>query len=304
MAPKRSRRVVRSVPASIHTARGGTLSAAARVLDMTPAAASAALKRMEAQLGTRLFERSTRAMRLTTHGQLVLDYATRAFDLLAEAEAQVDAERSALVGDVRVAAPTDLTRVTLLPWIDEFLALHPGVQLSLTVGDRLLDVVRDEVDVAIRYGPQSDSALVARRLSDSRSVLCAAPSYLQRHAAPTSPQELVHHNCLTFHRGGRPYRLWRFQRSDGHWVQVGVHGDRTTDDASLVRQWAVAGHGVAMKSELDVYHELCSGALVRLLPDWDTEPYPLYALLPSRRFVPNRVRKLVEHLAERFAAQG
>src|SRR5689334_14936995 len=129
----------------VQTARGGTLTAAAHALGMTPAAASAALKRLESQLGARLFERSTRAMRLTPQGQTLLDYAARAFELLEEAESQVSADRGALVGTVRVAAPSDLTRVTLLAWFDEFLDLHPGLQLALSIGDRPLDVTRDEV---------------------------------------------------------------------------------------------------------------------------------------------------------------
>jgi DNA-binding transcriptional LysR family regulator len=284
----------------VHTARGGTLTAAARSLGLTPAAASAALKRLEAQLGARLFERSTRAMRLTAQGQTLLDYASRAFELLAEGASLVAADRGALVGMLRVAAPSDLTRGALLPWFDEFLALHPGLQLSLSVGDRPLDVTRDEVDVALRYGTLADSRLVARRLADSRPVLCAAPAYLQRHAAPQVPQDLLQHNCLTFHRSGRRQRLWRFGRH-GQWTEVRVDGDRIADDASLARQWAVEGRGITLKSWLDVRADVASGALVRLLPGWDTEPYPLHALLPSGRFVPARVRALVDFLAAKFA---
>ena len=285
----------------VHTARGGTLTAAAAALGITPAAASATLKRLESQLGARLFERSTRAMRLTPQGQTLLDYAVRAFELLAEGESLVQADRGALVGTVRVAAPSDLTRVTLLPWFDDFLALHPGLQLALSVGDRPLDVMRDEVDLALRYGPLADSRLVARRLADSRPALCASPAYLRRHPAPQTPHDLLQHNCLTFHRGGRRQRLWRFARQ-GHWTEVRVDGDRVVDDASLAREWALAGHGITLKSELDLQRDVASGALVRLLPDWDTEPYPLHALLPSGRFVPARVRALVDFLALKFTS--
>ena len=285
----------------VQTARGGTLTAAAHALGMTPAAASATLKRLETQLGARLFERSTRAMRLTSQGQTLLDYAVRAFELLDEGESLVTADRGDLVGTLRVAAPSDLTRSTLLPWFDEFLALHPGVQLSLSVGDRLLDVTRDEVDVALRYGALADSRLVARRLADSRPALCASPAYLRRHPAPQTPQDLLQHNCLTFHRGGRRQRLWRFARQ-GHWTEVRVDGDRVVDDASLAREWALAGHGITLKSALDLQRDVAAGALVHLLPDWDTEPYPLHALLPSGRFVPARVRALVDFLALKFAS--
>ncbi|MEP6503949.1 MAG: LysR substrate-binding domain-containing protein [Betaproteobacteria bacterium] len=285
----------------VHTARGGTLSAAARVLGITPAAASATLKRLEAQLGTRLFERSTRAMRLTSQGQILLDYAQRAFELLAEGESQVDADRAALVGTLRVAAPSDLTRSLLLPMLDEFLRAHPGLQLSLSVGDRMLDVLRDEVDVAIRYGALADSRLVARTLAAVRPVLSASPGYLRRHGAPAAPQDLVHHNCITFDRGGRRHRTWRFGQG-GQWTDVRVNGDRSVDDASLAREWAIAGAGLILKSEIDQRRDLESGALVPLLTDWETEPYPLHAVLPSGRFIPNRVRALVDFLALKFSA--
>ncbi|WP_394789813.1 LysR family transcriptional regulator [Rhodoferax sp.] len=283
----------------VHTARGGTLTAAAHALGMTPAAASATLKRLENQLGSRLFERSTRAMRLTTQGQILLDYANRAFELLAEGEAMVTADRGALIGTVRLAAPSDLARNTLLPWLSEFLAAHPGLQLALSVGDRPLDVTRDEVDVALRYGTLADSRLIARPLAQTQPVLCAAPAYLQRCGVPATPQELLKHNCIAFDRSGRPHRLWRFAQK-GQWTEVRTKGDRSVDDASLAREWAVAGVGIVLKSELDVRQDLASGSLLRLLPEWDTEPYPLHALLPSARFVPLRVRALVDYLALKF----
>jgi DNA-binding transcriptional LysR family regulator len=285
----------------VQTARCGTLTAAARALGITPAAASATLKRLESQLGTRLFERSTRAMRLSSQGQILLDYAQRAFELLDEGESQVDADRATLVGTVRVAAPSDLTRNVLLPLFDEFMLANPGLQLRLSVGDRVLDVLRDEVDVAIRYGALADSRLVARTLAAARPICSASPDYLRRHPAPRTPQDLVGHNCITFDRGGRRHRAWRFCR-DGQWTEVRVDGDRSADDASLAREWALAGKGVILKSEIDQRRDLDSGALVPLLVEWQTEPYPLHALLPSGRFVPNRVRALVDFLAARFDA--
>ena len=285
----------------VQTARGGTLTAAARALGITPAAASATLKRLESQLGTRLFERSTRAMRLTSQGQILLDYAVRAFELLDEGESQVDADRATLVGTVRVAAPSDLTRNVLLPLFDEFMAAHPGLQLRLSVGDRVLDVLRDEVDMAIRYGALADSRLVARTLAAARPICSASAEYLRQHPAPRTPQDLAHHNCITFDRGGRRHRAWRFCR-DGQWTEVRVDGDRSADDASLAREWALAGDGIILKSEIDQRRDLDSGALVPLLTEWETEPYPLHALLPSGRFVPHRVRALVDFLALKFNA--
>jgi len=283
----------------VQTARTGSLTGAAGVLGITPAAASATLKRLETQLGVRLFERSTRAMPLTVPGQTMLDYASRAFDLVAEGEAQATADRTSLIGLIRVAAPSDLARSTLLPWLDEFLEAHPGVQLALSIGDRTLDLVRDEVDLAIRYGNLVDSRLVVRRLVLVAPVVVAAPSYLARHPVPRTPVDLTEHNCLAYDRADKPYRTWRFAR-DGQWTEVRVNGDRSVDDASVARQWAIAGAGILLKSPIEQRREMADGRLVRLLAQWQTESYPLHALLPSARFVPTRVRALVNFLASKF----
>lgn len=287
----------------VQAARTGSLTAAARVLGLTPAAASATLKRLETQLGTRLFERSTRALRVTAQGQIMIDYAQRALDLIAEGELQATIGNVELRGTVRVAAPSDLTRTTLLPMFDAFLALHPGLHLALGVSDHPRDVVRDEVDLAIRYGALADSQLTARVLAVAKPIAAAAPAYLERHGSPQTPHDLLAHNCLTFERGGRPYRAWRFARH-GKWTEVLVDGDRSADDASLVSAWTLAGRGITLRSDIDLRADLDAGKLVRLLSDWDTEPYPLHALMPSARFVPQRVRALVDFLTARFAQLG
>lgn len=289
----------------IETAHGGSLTAASRVLGITPAAASAMLKRLETHLGVRLFERSTRAMRLTDAGQTLLDYAIRALDLLEEGEAQVRPDSRALVGTLRVAAPSDLTRSLLLPWFDAFLTVHPGIRLALSVSDRVQDVLRDQVDVALRYGEVSGAkagaGLVARLLCTTRRVLCAAPSYLARHGTPQTPADLPRHNAVTFHIAGKAYGVWRFGRQ-GQWVEVAMASDRGADDAAIAHQWALAGVGLVYKAELDLRNDLHSGALVRLLPDWTGEAYPLHAVLPSHRFVPARVRAFVDFMADRLAS--
>ena len=292
----------------VATARAGSLTAAGRLLGLTPAAASAMLKRLETQLGARLFERSTRAIRLTDAGQTLLDYAVRALELLQEGEAQVTQGSGGLVGTLRVAAPSDLTRSLFLPWFDEFLQAHRGIHLALSVSDRVQDVLRDQVDLALRYGELQDgragvkAGLVARLLHSGRRVLCASPAYLARHGAPQTLADLAGHNCLTFQVAGKRYANWRFQR-DGQWTDVAVSGDRTADDAALAHQWALAGAGITYKAELDLLHDLRAGALVRLLPGWAGEPYPLYAVLPSNRFVPGRVRALLDFVAQRLLAE-
>jgi DNA-binding transcriptional LysR family regulator len=294
--------------------QSGTLTAAAARLRITPAAASAALKRLEARVGARLFERSTRSMRITPQGELYAGYAQRALELLEEARGQLAADTDAqrLAGGIRLDAPSDLTRHVLLPWLDAFMDRHPGVELHLAVSDARRDLARGQVDIALRYGDLRDARLVARRLRDTRRLACAAPAYLARHPAPAHPSDLARHECLAYLLDGQPSRRWRFSRTpgpDGHpaqtpaeTVEVRVGGRRTADDAEIAHRWALAGHGVLYKSALDLAPSLASGALVPLLPGWRGEPLALHALLPSHRFVPARVRRLVDFLAERFAA--
>jgi DNA-binding transcriptional LysR family regulator len=170
------------------------------------------------------------------------------------------------------------------------------------------DVLRDQVDVALRYGDIADAkpgvatpaGLVGRMLCTSRRVLCAAPAYLARHGTPRIPADLARHNGITFHVGGKRYATWRFGRN-GQWTEITLPSDRGADDAAIAHQWALAGAGITYKAELDLLHDLRSGALVRLLPDWTGEPYPLYAVLPSNRFIAGRVRVFVDFIAARLA---
>jgi DNA-binding transcriptional LysR family regulator len=287
----------------LETARSGSLTGASRTLNLTPAAASAMLKRLEMRLGVSLFVRSTRAMRLTPEGEIFLTYAQRAFELLEEGQALLATEPDRLRGTIRLSAPSDLMRSVLMSWLDEFLILHPHVHLTLMATDHVQDVVRDTVDLALRYGELKDSRLVARELARTRRVLCAAPQYLQNHAEPQHPQELTQHNCLCFHVASRPLTLWRFQhtkpraRGQNEWCEIRVGGNRSANDAQLAHLWALQGKGILYKSELDVMHDLRSGALIRIMSHWQGEIYPLNLVLPSGRFLPERVRKLIDFLA-------
>ena len=157
------------------------------------------------------------------------------------------------------------------------------------------------MDLAIRFGLPPDSNLVALPLAECRRVLCAAPSYLARHGAPGCPQALAEHNCLCFIVGERLHNRWRFWRDGGEWVQQ-VAGDRSADDADVVRRWAVAGHGLVYKSQLDLAPDLAAGRLLRVCPEWQGEPAPLYLLCADRRQLSPTVRQLREFLRERCLA--
>lgn len=288
----------------IATVDAGSLSAAARKLGLTPAAASAALHRLEAELEAPLLVRSTRRQRLTPQGELFLESARQAVDLLASAGQQIRCGQVAASGHLQVSMPSDLGRHVLLPWLSEFMDAHPRISLRLQVSDRLADVYAQPVDLAIRYGTPPDSDLVALPLApDTRRVLVASPEYVRRHGELGHPEELMRRNCLCYVLGEQVHQRWRFSR-DGLACEVEVRGDRQADDGEVVRRWALAGLGIAYKSELDVRADLLAGRLVALCPGWQGEPSPLNLLCADRRQLGPAVRLLQAFLTQRLAQWG
>ena len=198
--------------------------------------------------------------------------------------------------------PSDLGRNVLLPWLDEFQRRHPRVGFQVRISDRLADLFRQPVDLAVRYGTPADSSLVALPLSESnRRVVCASPAYLARHGTPQAPADLRRHNCLSFVLGESLHDRWTFER-DGVSQTVPVKGDRVSDDGELVRRWALAGCGVAYKSRYDVLEDLRAGRLVQLFGDHLGEPSPLYLLCVHRMLLSPAVKRLRACLQDRFAA--
>lgn len=284
----------------VASADHGSFSVAARELDVSPAVASAALKRLEQILDARLFVRSTRSLRLTADGERYLEYARSAIATLDAGKNALARDKTAISGTLSVSIPSDLGRHVLLPWLDDFQHQHPSVNFQVRISDRLADLYRQPVDIAIRYGKPGDSALVALPLAEhNRRVVCASPAYLARHGVPQKPEDLRAHNCLSFVLGETLHDRWAFER-DGTAMTVPVKGDRVGDDGDLVRRWALAGKGIAYKSRYDVLRDLRGGSLVALLPDYATEPSPLYLLCVHRMLLSPAVKRMREFLQERF----
>ncbi|WP_282876743.1 LysR family transcriptional regulator [Pseudomonas peli] len=285
----------------VTTADLGNLSAAARRLDISPAVASAALKRLEQQLDVRLFSRSTRSLRLTPEGELFLGHARLALQSLDDGRQQLAGSKIGISGPLQLSAPSDFGRNTLLPWLDEFQLAHPQVQLRLLLGDRVADLFREPVDIALRYGAPEDSSLVALPVAAAnRRVLCAAPQYLHKHGTPQTVDELSEHNCLLYMLGGRLHDRWRF--SDGKREQgISVKGDRVSDDADVVRRWGVSGAGLVYKSWLDVAGDVRAGRLQVLLPELRGEPTPLNLICAHRAQLSKPVLLLREFVQLRCA---
>ena len=283
----------------VSAADNGSLSAAARQLDVTPAVASMAVKRLENALGARLLARSTRSLRLTRDGERYLQYARNA---LAEVEAgrhALEQGRETIGGTVSLSMPLDLGRDLLTHWLDEFQTEHPRVKLQIRIGDHLTDLFRQPVDLAVRYGTPADSTLIALAMApENRRVLCAAPEYFTRHGKPLTPEDLKGHNCLRFSLSDSVHAQWTFYRGDTV-STVAVTGDRVSDDGELVRRWALAGHGIAYRSRIDVLRDLRAGHLEAALTEYLGERAPLHLVCTHRLTLSPTVMALREWLQRR-----
>jgi DNA-binding transcriptional LysR family regulator len=285
----------------VSAADNGSLSAAARQLDLTPAVASAGLKRLEAELGVRLLARSTRSLRLTADGERYLDFARSAIEQLEAGQHAVAHGRKTIGGPVSLSMPSDLGRNVLNGWLDEFQAQYPAVSLQVRIGDHVADMFRTPIGLAIRYGVPEDSSLVALPLAPyNRRVLCASPAYFARHGRPATPADLGRHNCLRFALSDMLHDRWTFYRA-GEPVVVSVHGNRSSDDGELVRKWALAGLGIAYKSRLDVLADLKTGSLEAALDDYQTESAPLHLVCAHRAMLSPTISALRDFLQQRFA---
>ncbi|WP_292044191.1 LysR family transcriptional regulator [Massilia sp. UBA6681] len=283
----------------VRTAALGSFSKAAREVNLLPGQASAAIQRLERELDIRLFARSTRSLRLTEEGKRYLPFAQDALDALREGYDGIRGDANCLTGTLQIAAPSDFGRNLLLPWTSEFRRAHPGLEIQLLVSDQVADVFRDPVDIALRYGQIDDASYVALPVApNNRRVLVASPAYLARYGRPRSLDALVDHNCLQYRLRGRTYDRWSFPLATGARL-VQVSGRLVSDDAEVVRRWALAGEGIAYKSWLDVSQDVAQGRLEVLLPELPGEPTPLHLVCPHRRQFSPAVKLLHALVEER-----
>jgi DNA-binding transcriptional LysR family regulator len=285
----------------VRVAELGSLTAAANSMDLSPALASVALKRLEAELDVLLFVRTTRSMRLTTEGERFLARCRPLLAGLLEAEQELLSGSAAISGSLQISMPSDLGRNVILRWLDEFQVKYPATCLRVQMSDRIANIFREPVDLAIRYGVPPDSNMVALPLvTNNWRVLCASPGYVQSHPPLLHPDQLAERNCLFYMLGDTLYNRWRFTRGEDA-CEIEVHGNRIADDSDAVRRWAIDGHGICYRSRIDVAQDLAAGRLVVLCEEWRGDAAPLYLLCADRKQMSPTVRLLREHLAQRFS---
>lgn len=279
----------------------GSISAAARSLDLSVAVASQRLKRLERDLGVRLLHRTTRRLHATPEGAALAEQGRALVEDLEALTSGLGRGGSEIAGTLRVTTSASFGRLYVSPLVPEFLERHPRVRLSLNLNDQMLDLVSSGFDLAIRIGEMADSNLVARRLAPNRRVLCASPAYLRRHGTPRTPQDLAGHDCVMLVGSQGRQDVWRMSDGAGGEVAVRVHGRIESNYGEVVRDAAVAGLGIALHSTWHAWDDLRTGRLQVVLADYPIAETGIYAVMPQRRLVPPRVRAFVDFMEERLA---
>jgi DNA-binding transcriptional LysR family regulator len=276
----------------------GTFAAAGDILNMSQSGVSRSIARLEARLGIRLLERTTRSVSLTDEGRRFYEQVMPLLAGLEEAAASAAQGAAAVRGRLRVNLDPYFSRLILGPRLGAFLESYPQLRLELITTDRLGDLVADGFDLAVRFGNPRPSTLVARKLLDTRMVTIAAPAYLKRYGHPKDPRELEkgHHVCIQFRdpESGRPYP-WEFHKRHKKLV-LETSGSLTVNDAGTLYSVCLAGHGMAQVMDLGVGPMIADGRLVEVFPDWPDERFPLYALHPSRHHVPAKTRAFLDFI--------
>jgi LysR family transcriptional activator of dmlA len=286
----------------VAVAKAGSLTAAARKLDLTTAAASKRLSALENHLGVRLLNRTTRRVSLTHEGEVYFENAQRIVEDIEALEARLSSSRAEPKGLLRVNAPLGFGRSYIAPLISEFAKRHKAVEVQLTLTDRPLVMADEAIDIGIRFGDVPDSRLVARRIAANRRLICASPTYLSKHGRPETPDDLAKHTCIVLRQNETGQGLWKFTRGNKSFA-VKVRGVLSSNDGEVVLKWSLDGHGVVMRAEWDIAKYVRSGRLELLLQDYALPPADIYAVYPERHNLSAKVGAFIDFLIERFGKQ-
>lgn len=287
----------KQVETFVSVATRGSLSAAARAQGVTPAVIGRRLDALEQRLGVKLVLRTTRSISLTFEGSAFLEDCQRILNDLANAEASVSLGGIKASGHLRVSAPAGFGRLHVAPLLRSFLEANPDVSCALDLSDRLVDLVNENIDCAIRIGELSDSSLVSIRLAENRRVVVASPEFLARHGSPLVPEDLAAFNCLSLGQ----QRGWLFVNDKGETITLKVSGRLECNDGAVLHECALAGDGLAWRSLWEVEADLRAGRLVSVLDDFAAPNMGIYAVFPQRKHLALRVRLFIDHLKNHYS---
>ncbi len=283
----------------VHVVECHSFSAAARDLHLAPKTVSKQIARLEQALGTTLFERNTRNLRITSEGRAIAERARVALAVLEEVQELATGGSQELRGTIRLTAPTPFGRKFVAPAIHDFCRLHPRVGFDLRLSDQVQDLYSGDLDLAIRMGELADSRLVARRVAQNRRILAASPAYLETHGHPVQPEDLARHNCLVFAYPGLLQSTWPLRKGRKE-KTVAVNGTLCSDSGDVLHAWCLAGLGISLRETWDVHEELRNGRLVHVLPQWEATPSKISLVRARREPVPRRLTVFSDFLLERW----
>lgn len=283
----------------VRVVEAGSFSEAARLMLMTPSTVSKLIARLEARLGVRLIERSTRRLALTSEGQFYYERSQMLLGQLDETEQQIAQGGAEAEGVVRVTSSVSFGTTALEPVLPAFLAAYPKVVVDLSLSDDLVDLYLDRTDVAIRVGKLADSNLMARKIGVTKRRIVASPAYLEQHGTPTTPADLVHHNCLGFNfRRAMP--VWPM-REGGRIVERMLSGSLLVNNGDTLRRMAIAGVGIIRLADYHLREPIARGELIELLADSEIDEVDdVHALFRGSQFLPARVRAFLDFTVPRL----
>ena len=287
--------LLENIHAFVRTIELGSLSAAGRQLRQSPAVMSHRLQQLEAHLGVRLVNRTTRRLQLTEQGLAFFERARQVIEALERAETAVSDLGATPRGNIRITAPLSFGRRFLAPLVPAFLDAHPHVGIRMRLSDHLLDLLGEAVDVALRLANLQDSSLIARKIADCPRILCAAPAYLAARGMPERPEDLFGHECLLLRFPGSQQYRWTLQAPDGP-LTLAVQGRVDADDSDVLLQLALAGRGIVLKPLFEVADELHSGALVPVLASFPPQPVTLSVVYPHKQSPASRIKLFADYL--------
>jgi DNA-binding transcriptional LysR family regulator len=290
---------LKQIESFVSVSTKGSLTAAANAEGVAPAVIGRRIDALEERLGVKLLVRTTRRITLTHEGSAFLEDCQRVLADLANAEASVSAGGVKASGHLRLTAPAGFGRRHVAPLVPRFFAQHPDVSVSLNLSDRVVDIVNEGFDCAVRVGDLPDSSLVSVRLADNRRLCVATPAYLKRAGTPKQPAELARHECLTLSSDASQTRGWAFI-VDGQLTHLRPHGRIDCSDGQVLHDWCVQGLGIAWRSTWEVEADIAAGTLVTVLDDFAAPPNGIYAVFPQRKHLPLRVRLWIDFLKHTY----
>ncbi len=273
----------------------GSITAGGRDLRLTPAMASKRIKELEARLGVRLFNRTTRKLTQTEIGRDFYDHARRVITALEDAEAAVSGLSGRPRGTIRVTAPLGVGRRMIAPLAREFAQEYPEIAINLRLSDRRVDILEDQIDMAFVLGHLPDSSLKQRKIMEAPRVIAASPDYLARHGTPRAPEELKAHECLLLRYPRSPEYYWTVQTPEGG-LRLDLTGRLDCDDAGVLVDWALAGAGLVNRPRFELAAHLERGALVEVLAETPPAPAVFACLYPHRRQQDPKIRLFADHM--------